>query len=174
MVKRSSPGPVFFRQVRVGRYGKPFRIYKYRTMVVDAERAGGQITPNNDNRITPLGHKLRKTKLDELPQLFNVLRGEMSLVGPRPEVPRYVEMYTPEQRRVLDLPPGITDPASIRYKDEGEVLAASQNPEETYVQEIMPEKIRLNLEYAERATILTDIGIIFRTLASIADRKRPG
>lgn len=169
-IKLDSPGPVFFRQIRVGRLGRRFRIYKFRTMVVDAERSGRQITPENDHRITRSGRLLRKSKLDELPQLINVIRGEMSLVGPRPEVPRYVEQYTPEQQAVIALTPGITDPASIRYRDEGELLAASDSPEDLYITHLMPEKIRINLEYADRATVLTDIGVLLRTLVSLVRR----
>jgi lipopolysaccharide/colanic/teichoic acid biosynthesis glycosyltransferase len=163
-VKADSQGPVLFRQVRIGRYGRPFRIFKFRTMVTDAEKHGGQITPDDDCRITRCGKWLRKLKLDELPQLLNVLRGEMSLVGPRPEVPRYVEMYTPEQRQVLECTPGITDPASVHYRNEGQILSRSACPEETYVKEIMPEKIRLNLEYARTATLWSDTRVIVRTL----------
>ncbi len=168
LIRREDGGPVFFRQQRVGGGGRPFRIWKFRTMVVDAERRGGQLTVGRDPRITRTGHWLRKCKLDELPQLLNVLAGEMSLVGPRPEVERYVALYTPEQRRVLDLAPGITDPASIRYRDENEVLATAADPEATYVQQIMPEKIRLNLEYAARANLATDFMVILKTLGGLA------
>jgi lipopolysaccharide/colanic/teichoic acid biosynthesis glycosyltransferase len=157
--------PVFFRQERVGYKGHAFHIYKFRTMVRDAERLGKQLTVGWDERITRLGYLLRKFKLDELPQLINVLRGEMSLVGPRPEVPRYVALYDIEQRRVLDLIPGITDPASIAFSDEASMLAGSENPERLYVERIMPEKIRLNLSYAERAGFFSDFGVILRTLA---------
>lgn len=157
-------GPVIFTQERVGFRGRPFRMWKFRSMVVNAEKLGKQLTVGRDPRITRTGHFLRQTKLDELPQLVNVLRGEMSLVGPRPEVPRYVALYTPDQRQVLDVPPGITDPASIRYRDESEMLAQSNDPEKTYIDEIMPDKIRLNLEYASRATVWTDAGVILGTL----------
>jgi len=133
-------------------------------MVVNAEKLGGQITPTHDPRITKIGRILRKYKLDELPQLFNVLRGEMSFVGPRPEVQRYVDMYTDAQKQVLELQPGITDPASIRYRDEGEVLAKAENPDELYIQVVMPDKIRLNLEYAQKASIVTDTITILQTL----------
>lgn len=168
LIKLEDGGPVFFRQERVGYRSRFFRIWKFRTMVVDAEKRGGQLTVGRDPRVTRVGHWLRKMKLDEFPQLINVLVGEMTLVGPRPEVPRYVELYTAEQRRVLDLVPGITDPASIKYRDENEILARSQQPEQTYIQEIMPEKIRLNLLYAEKATVWSDIRVIVSTLLHIA------
>lgn len=163
-------GPVFFRQQRVGRGGELFRVWKFRTMRVDAERTGGQLTVGHDPRITRVGRWLRGGKLDELPQLVNVLRGEMSFVGPRPEVPRYVALYSPEQRAVLDELPGITDPASLRYYDESVVLAKATDPEGLYVSQVMPEKIRLNLEYAARATPMTDLFIVLSTLRRIVMR----
>jgi lipopolysaccharide/colanic/teichoic acid biosynthesis glycosyltransferase len=166
-IRLDSPGPVFFRQVRVGRGGTPFRIWKFRTMVPDADKRAMQITVGRDPRITRSGELLRKFKLDELPQLLNVVSGEMSLVGPRPEVQRYVDLYTPEQRRVLDVKPGITDPASIKYRDESEVLAEASDPERTYIEEIMPEKIRINLDYAAKANVWTDVGVIFQTFAKL-------
>ena len=168
IIKLTDRGPVFFRQERIGFHGKPFRIWKFRTMTPDAEKIGKQITVGRDPRITPIGYWLRKAKLDELPQLFNVLAGEMSLVGPRPEVPRYVALYSPEQRQILERVPGITDPASIRYRDESEVLAASPDPERTYIEVIMPEKARLNLEYAQRASLTGDIQVILQTLYRLA------
>jgi len=167
LIKAEDGGPVFFRQVRVGKGGKHFRIWKFRTMVVDAEHKGGLITVGRDPRVTKVGYWLRKAKLDELPQLFNVLRGEMSLVGPRPEVPRYVGFYSEEQRRVLELKPGITDPASILYRNENDLLDGVPDPEKVYVEQIMPDKIRLNLEYAARASFWSDLGVILRTLARI-------
>lgn len=160
-------GPVFFKQVRVGRDGKLFKIWKYRTMIVNAEKSGGQLTVGGDRRVTRVGKLLRKTKLDELPQLFNVIAGEMSMVGPRPEVPRYVEMYTEGQRQVLALNPGITDEASIKYRAESEVLAQSTDPERTYVEELMPEKIELNMQYARHASMATDIMVILRTIGKL-------
>ncbi len=166
-IKLDDGGPVFFRQERVGQGGKHFRIWKFRTMVVNAEKIGRQITVGRDPRITRVGHWLRKYKLDELPQLFNVLSGDMTLVGPRPEVPRYVALYTPEQRAVLDLLPGITDPASVRYRHESELLAQSNDPERTYIEEIMPEKIRINLAYAEHASLLRDFWVILQTLGLV-------
>ena len=167
IIKLSSKGPIFFRQTRIRKGGVEFKIIKFRTMIVDAEKFGGQITPSNDPRITTIGKLLRKTKLDELPQLINVLLGEMSLVGPRPEVPHYVNLYTPDQQKVIDLVPGITDPASIKYSNEGEILAASSDPEKAYIDSIMPEKIRMNLEYAAKANIFTDMGVILKTLARV-------
>jgi lipopolysaccharide/colanic/teichoic acid biosynthesis glycosyltransferase len=168
LVVAQDGGSPIFAQGRVGRFGRPFRMFKFRSMVRDAERRGLQLTVGRDPRITRVGHWLRKLKLDELPQLFNVLRGEMSLVGPRPEVPRYVDNYTPEQQRVLALTPGITDPASIAYANESELLAQSADPEQTYVQMIVPDKIRLNLEYAEHATLWSDVLVIFGTLRKVA------
>lgn len=166
-IKLTSPGPIFFKQVRVGLNGKEFKILKFRTMVVDAEKLGKQITVGKDSRITKVGHFLRKFKLDELPQLFNVLLGDMSLVGPRPEVPYYVNMYNEEQRKVLLVKPGITDLASIRYKDENEVLGQCDNPEEHYIKTIMPDKLKLNLEYIDNNNIFIDLGIIFKTIFKI-------
>lgn len=156
--------PVFFRQVRIGRGGDPFRMLKFRTMVPGAENRGALLTVGADGRITPTGKWLRRWKIDELPQLFNVLGGTMSFVGPRPEVARYVARYTPEQRSVLDRMPGITDPASIRYRDESELLARAGDPEDYYVRVLLPEKIRLNLEYGERATVSADVRVILKTL----------
>jgi lipopolysaccharide/colanic/teichoic acid biosynthesis glycosyltransferase len=161
-------GSPFFSQCRIGRMGRPFRMFKFRTMVRDAERRGLQLTVGADPRITPVGRWLRKLKLDELPQLLNVLRGEMSLVGPRPEVPVYVDQYTPDQRRVLSLTPGITDPASIAYANESELLATAADPEQTYVHQIVPDKIRINLAYADSASLWSDVLVIFGTLRKVA------
>lgn len=164
------PGPVFYRQVRVGRGGRPFRIFKFRTMVVDADKKGLSITVGRDSRITRVGAFLRKTKLDELAQLLNVLCGQMSFVGPRPEVPRYVELYTPYQRQVLLVRPGITDYASIAYRNENDLLAGADDPERMYIETIMPDKIELNMKYLKEISPLTDIRLILRTvLAVIAD-----
>ena len=168
LVKLSSSGTVFYRGLRVGRQGRTFKMLKFRTMAADAETQGLPLTVGGDSRITGLGRFLRKAKLDELPQLWNVLVGEMSLVGPRPEVQKYVEMYSEEQRKVLDLRPGITDPASIKYRNENDILAAAVDPEKTYIVSIMPDKVRLNLNYASRASVWSDRGIIFRTLFRIA------
>ena len=139
------PGPVFYRQVRVGRNGKTFRIFKFRSMVMDADKKGLAITVGRDSRITRVGAVLRKTKLDELAQLLNVILGQMSFVGPRPEVPKYVELYTPYQRQVLLVRPGITDYASIAYRNENDLLASAPNPEAMYIEQIMPDKIELNI-----------------------------
>ena len=163
-IKMGSDGPVFFKQIRVGEKGKEFEILKFRTMVVDAEKLGRQITVGNDNRITKIGAFLRKYKIDELPQLINVFKGDMSLVGPRPEVPRYVKMYTEEQRKVLDVKPGITDLASIRYRDENELLGKAENPDEFYINTIMPDKLALNMEYINKSNIFFDIYIILKTI----------
>lgn len=159
--------PVFFRQRRVGLHGEIFLIYKFRTMIRDASRIGKSLTIGADNRITPLGHWLRKYKLDELPQLINVLKGEMSFVGPRPEVPEYVSLYTSDQRRVLELTPGITDPASIAYSNESDLLVGTDDPEFEYINKIMPEKIRLNLEYSAHANVWNDMAVILNTFGKI-------
>jgi lipopolysaccharide/colanic/teichoic acid biosynthesis glycosyltransferase len=163
-IKADDGGPVFFRQVRVGFRGRRFRIWKFRTMVPAAELRGLPLTVGRDVRVTRVGSWLRRFKLDELPQLFNVLAGEMTLVGPRPEVPRYVRSYDLEQRRVLELVPGLTDEASIRYLDESSILAAAADPEQMYLDQILPEKIRLSLEYAAHASVWTDLRVIIATL----------
>ena len=163
-IKKGSDGPVFFKQIRVGENNKEFEILKFRTMVVNAEKLGRQITVGNDNRITKIGAFLRKYKLDELQQLINVFKGEMSLVGPRPEVPRYVKLYNEKQRKVLAVKPGITDLASIRYRDENELLGEAENPDEFYINTIMPDKLALNLEYINKNNIFLDIYIIFKTI----------
>jgi lipopolysaccharide/colanic/teichoic acid biosynthesis glycosyltransferase len=163
LVKLSSPGPVFYFGERVGRNGVPFRIAKFRSMVVGADRIGGSATANDDPRLTPIGRFLRRYKLDELPQFWNVLKGEMSLVGPRPEVRKFVDRYGPEERRVLALRPGITDWASIWNCDEGSVLAGSRDPEETYSELILPGKLRLQLLYLEDHSVRTDCKILFHT-----------
>lgn len=163
-IKLDSKGRILFLQKRVGRYGKEFNIYKFRTMVTDAEKLGKQITVGKDNRITKVGAFLRKFKIDELPQLFNVLKGDMSLVGPRPEVPKYVALYNKEQRKVLDIRPGITDMASLRYKDENDILGKVDNPEEYYINVIMKDKLNLNLEYIEKSNVFFDIYLIIKTV----------
>lgn len=170
LIKLDDGGAVFFRQLRVGRYGRAFRVWKFRTMIARAEQCGGPLTVGDDPRITRVGRWLRHSKLDELPQLFNVLAGQMSLVGPRPEVRHYVAQYTPDQRRVLDLVPGITDPASIAYRDESALLAQAPHWERQYVEVIMPEKIRLNLAYAAQATRWTDLVVVLDTLRSLWSR----
>jgi len=163
-IKTGSDGPVFFKQIRVGEKNNEFEILKFRTMVVDAEKLGRQITVGNDNRITKIGAFLRKYKLDELPQLINVFKGDMSLVGPRPEVPRYVKLYNDEQKKVLEVKPGITDLASIRYRDENELLGEAENPDDFYINTIMPDKLALNLEYINNNNLFVDIYIILRTI----------
>ena len=164
LIKLKDGNPIFFKQERVGYKGKPFYIWKFRTMIVNAEKSGRQITIGKDPRITAIGYYLRKFKLDELPQLFNVLKGEMSFVGPRPEVPKYVFLYNENQRQVLQLKPGITDIASIRYYNENDILAQAPNPDAIYREEIMPEKIRLNLEYAKNANLWTDFLVVLQTI----------
>ncbi|MBS4958429.1 MULTISPECIES: sugar transferase [Clostridium] len=164
-IKLGSNGPIFFKQERVGFKGKHFLILKFRTMIVDAEKYGKQITVGKDDRITSVGKFLRKYKLDELPQLINVLKGDMSLVGPRPEVPRYVKLYSKEQRKVLEVRPGITDLASLRYSDENDLLGTVKNPEEYYINIIMKDKLNLNLEYIDKCNVFYDIVIILKTIA---------
>jgi len=166
-IKIDDPGPVFYRQVRVGRNGKEFRIYKFRTMVVDADKKGLQITVGRDNRITRMGAFLRKTKLDELAQLINVFTGEMSFVGPRPEVPRYVNLYTPYQRQVLLVRPGITDYASIAYRNENDLLEGAEDPEKMYIETIMPDKIELNMKYLREISPVADIRLILSTIIAV-------
>ena len=161
------PGPVFYRQVRVGRGGKEFRIFKFRSMIADADRKGLQITVGRDSRITRVGTLLRKTKLDELAQLINVFLGQMSFVGPRPEVPRYVALYTPYQRQVLLVRPGITDYASIAYRNENDLLAGADDPERMYIEEIMPAKLELNMRYLHEISPLCDVKLIFKTIAVV-------
>ena len=167
-VKLDSPGPVMFRQERVGRFGATFRIHKFRTMRVDAPRLGPQITIGDDARITRSGRWLRASKVDELPQLWDVLRGAMSLVGPRPEVPRYVALYPADLRElVLSVRPGITDPASLSFRNESELLARAEDPEREYVEVVMPMKLRLAADYVRNASLGGDIRLILATLGAI-------
>ena len=173
IIKWTSPGPVFYRGVRVGLHGQSFRIFKFRTMVVNADRLGGPSTADGDPRVTSIGRFLRKYKLDELPQLLNVFIGDMSLVGPRPEVAEYVAMYTEEEKVILTVRPGITDWASLWNPDEGAVLAGSADPERTYLEKIRPQKLRWQLEYVRRRSFFVDLDIIARTLATIVFRKPP-
>ena len=168
LIAADSRGGVFYCQTRVGRNGKDFRLYKFRTMASGSDKKGLITVGAKDARITKVGYFLRKYKLDELPQLINVLKGEMSLVGPRPEVRKYVEMYTPEQRRVLSVRPGITDYASIEYVDENRILGEAENPDKAYVEVVMPDKIRLNMRYIEHRTVGEYFKIIFLTFKSIA------
>src|SRR6267378_86529 len=164
LIKIADGGDIFYRQVRIGLHGRPFRICKFRTMVSSAEQTGPSVTKNGDARITWIGRILRRTKLDELPQLWNVFSGEMSLVGPRPEVPRYVEHYTAEQRDILRFKPGITDLASVCFRDEEELLGNTDSLDKFYFEQCVPRKLGLNREYAERANLLSDSWIIVRTV----------
>lgn len=167
-IKVDSPGPIFFRQVRVGQFGKLFRIHKFRTMLTDAERKGLQITVGADARVTRVGGFLRKYKIDELAQLIDVFLGDMSLVGPRPEVPQYVECYPDGVREVvLSVKPGITDWASIKYKDENEILGGAADPNRVYIDEVLPVKIEYYLEYVKTRSFFGDVRIIFATLGAL-------
>ena len=163
----TSKGGVFFVQLRVGKNNKDFKLYKFRTMFLNSDSKGLLTVGNNDKRITKLGYYLRKNKLDELPQLINVLNGTMSLVGPRPEVRKHVNLYNSEQKSILDVKPGITDLASIMYYNENEILANSVNPEQTYINEIMPIKLELNKQYINEMSLLTDLKIIFKTFIKL-------
>jgi len=170
IIKCTSPGPVLYWQQRVGRGGRIFRIAKFRSMVVGADKKGLGITISGDARVTRVGVFLRKSKIDEFPQLWNVLKGEMSLVGPRPELPQYVSGYTPEQRLVLQVRPGITDPASIRYRHEEAVLATSTNPDEFYRGVILPDKLTINLQYIREISVYSDIKCVIHTMTSLFKR----
>jgi len=170
LIKLNSKGPVFYRGKRVGRSGNLFKMYKFRTMVVDAEKLGGPSTADDDPRITKTGRLLRKYKLDELPQLINVLKGEMSFVGPRPEVQHYVDMFTEEEKAILSVRPGITDWASLWNPDEGAILAGSSDPEKTYMEKIRPQKIKLQMKYVREQSFWSDLKIIFLTLKAIVIR----
>lgn len=170
-IKFDSKGPVFYKQLRVGRHNKDFYIYKFRSMRVGADSGSLVTIGERDPRVTRSGYFIRKFKIDELPQLFNVLIGDMSLVGPRPEVRHYVDYWTEEQMRVLDVRPGITDPASIKYRNENELMEKAENPEEYYINVIMQEKIKLYLEYVDNASFWYDIKLIFKTfLVILKDR----
>ena len=166
-IKLDSPGPVFYRQVRVGYRNKDFRIFKFRSMRIGADKGSLVTIGGRDPRITRSGYFIRKYKLDELPQLINVFMGDMSLVGPRPEVRHYVDYWTPEQMHVLDVRPGITDPASIKFRNENELMGQAENPEEYYIQVIMQEKIKLYLEYVQNASFWYDLKLIFQTFKVI-------
>ncbi len=167
LIKVTNHGPIFYGQSRVGQFGRTFRIWKFRSMVMNADKVGAIVTQGQDPRITRLGRFLRKTKLDELPQLWNVLVGDMSFVGPRPEVPRYVQFYTPEQRTVLRFKPGITDIASLLFRTEEDLLCGAEDVEAFYVRYCLPRKIALNLQYAERASFLRDLRVILQTLLCV-------
>lgn len=163
-IKLDSRGPVFYRQVRVGRHNRDFRIFKFRSMRVGSDKGSLVTIGGRDPRVTRSGYYIRKFKLDELPQLINVLIGDMSFVGPRPEVRKYVDMYTPEQLHVLDVRPGITDEASIAYRNENELLATAADPERFYIETVMPDKLRINLQYVQNHSFWGDIKLIFKTL----------
>ncbi len=165
-VKLNSPGPALYRSTRVGKAGKPFHMLKFRTMVLDADRLGPGITPGGDRRITPVGRFLRRTKLDELPQLINVVKGDMSLVGPRPEDPRYVALYTSEQRQVLEVRPGITSAASLAYRQEERMLVGP-DWERVYCAEVLPAKLEADLAYLSRRTFLSDFWLIVQTILAL-------
>ena len=169
-IKADSKGPVFYRQTRVGRDNKDFRLFKFRSMRPDSDKLGLITVGGRDPRVTRSGYYIRKYKLDEFPQLINVFKGDMSLVGPRPEVRKYVDMYTPEQMCVLSVRPGITSLASIRYRNENDILAAAEDPDQCYIDKVMPDKLAIDLEYVERATLWNDIKLIFSTFKEIATK----
>jgi lipopolysaccharide/colanic/teichoic acid biosynthesis glycosyltransferase len=171
LIKIDSPGPVFFKQQRIGMGFRPFLIYKFRTMVQDAAQRGASITVGDDPRITRVGRILRRTKIDELPQLINVLKGEMSLVGPRPEVPRYVDMFRKDYEEILKVRPGITDPASLRYQNEAEWLSQFDNPETEYINRVLPDKIALAKQYVRESSFMVDIVLILRTVPKLCGCK---
>ena len=167
LIKLDSSGPVFYRQERVTKYGKHFRIFKFRTMVANADKIGAHVTSNNDSRVTVIGNKLRDLRLDELPQLLNVIMGDMSFVGTRPEATRYVEKYTNEMWATLLLPAGITSEASIRYKDEAELLEKAEDADETYINQVLPAKMKYNLNSLENFSFIGDIRTMFRTIVAV-------
>lgn len=171
LIALDTKGRVLYKQSRVGRNNVDFELYKFRTMCVDADQGSLITVGTHDARITRVGAFLRRFKIDEVPQFFNILKGEMSIVGPRPEVRKYVDMYTPEQMRVLSVRPGLTDYASIRYVNENEILAASSDPERTYIEDIMPDKLNLNLKYIDEQSFWTDVKIILQTIIAIINRK---
>lgn len=168
MIKIDSPGPVFYRQVRVTRYNKDFRIFKFRTMIVNADEKGALVTTSNDSRITRVGSKLRKYRLDEFPQLFNVFKGEMSLVGTRPEVRKYVDEYTDEMMATLLLPAGVTSEASIAFKDEDKILAEAEDVDKAYIEEVLPEKMAFNLDGVRYFSLRREFGLLFKTVIAVA------
>ena len=172
LIKLDSKGPVFFRQQRIGRNFRAFEIYKFRTMVQMASRLGKPITYGNDSRITRAGRLLRKAKLDELPQLINVLKGDMSFVGPRPEVPQYVELFRRDYMEILTVRPGITDLASLKYRDEASLLGEAVNPEEEYVNHVLPDKIEMAKDYLQRSSFVFDLSVIVKTIFRVFEYKR--
>lgn len=165
-----SEGGIFYRQTRVGKGNKDFRLYKFRSMYTASDKKGLLTVSNHDSRITRVGYFIRKYKLDELPQLINVLTGDMSFVGPRPEVRKYVDLYTEEQMHVLDIRPGITDAASIKYRNENEILATQENPEQYYIEHIMPDKLTINLEYVRHHSVSKDIRLIWETFVAVVEK----
>lgn len=169
-IKVDSPGPVFFRQTRITQYGKPFRIFKFRTMIVDAEKNGTHVTKNHDTRITKVGNVIRKCRIDEIPQLFNVFCGQMSFVGTRPEVPQYVQEYTSEMLATLLLPAGVTSTASICYKDEARFLTEAENADEIYITRILPEKMEYNLRDIQKFSLRRDLSIMLKTVLTVLGR----
>ena len=169
-IKVDSPGPVFFRQTRITQYGKPFRIFKFRTMIVDAEKNGTHVTKNHDTRITKVGNVIRKCRIDEIPQLFNVFCGQMSFVGTRPEVPQYVQEYTSEMLATLLLPAGVTSTASICYKDEARFLTEAENANEIYITRILPEKMEYNLRDIQKFSLRRDLSIMLKTVLTVLGR----
>lgn len=166
-IKLDSKGPIFYKQIRVGKNGVDFELFKFRSMKLDADKKGLLTIGGRDPRVTKSGYFIRKYKLDEFPQLINVLNGTMSLVGPRPEVRKYVNLYNKEQLNVLNVQPGITDYASIKYRNENDILAKSENPEKTYIEEIMPEKLQLNQQYIKEVSLFTDVKLILLTIKTI-------
>ena len=169
LIRLDSPGPVFFKQERIGRSFRPFWIYKFRTMVRDASTRGGLITVGEDRRITRVGRILRKTKVDEIPQLINILKGEMAIVGPRPEIRHYVELFRRDYEEILKVRPGLTDLASLKYRDEAALLRKAANPEDEYRTRVLPDKIRLAKDYLRRSSFLFDLGLILKTLFKLFD-----
>jgi lipopolysaccharide/colanic/teichoic acid biosynthesis glycosyltransferase len=167
IIKLDSPGPVFFRQERVTQYGRRFRIFKFRTMVNNADKMGSLVTTKNDSRVTKVGSVIRKTRIDELPQLFNIFLGDMTLVGTRPEVVKYVDRYTDEMKATLLLPAGVTSEASICYKDEEKLLENAENADDTYVNDILPEKMKYNLNAIEKFSFFSDLRTMFRTVIAV-------
>jgi len=167
LIKKGSPGPVFYRGTRVGHQGRTFKMLKFRSMVERADQLGGSSTPDDDPRITPIGHFMRKTKLDELPQLINVFKGDMSFVGPRPQVEWAVKLYTPEQRSVLTVRPGITDLASLNFPNEGELLKGSLDPDRDYMEKIHPRKMQLSMQYVREQSLGLDLKIIVQTALTV-------
>lgn len=170
MIKKDSEGPVFYRQERVTAYGKHFRIHKFRTMVSNADRIGAAVTVGNDSRITKIGSKLRGYRLDELPQVIDVIKGDMSFVGTRPEAVKYVEQYKPEYYATLLLPAGITSEASIRYKDENKLLNAAEDVDNVYINSVLPNKMKWNLDSIRRFNLMTEMATLFRTVAAVAGK----